>query len=386
MSNKVIVSGTLSMSATNAPTREGQRVATESEIAKIQAPFIGLVIYIEDQDRFVYVKSLKSSKVGNFEIKDALVDEYAEFSSGTVEGVKEIKYSDNTITVTYFDGSIEIIPLTVSGGGTYVSKIEDKNVAMTSNLGDYKIGTKVSALEGKTYDELFDGILFPTINPSHGTPSLAGFVLNPNTTLVELGTAVVSISEASLNKATWITYNNGMAYAGDVESIIYNFSINDYVYFNISDLDNKVYDTLGNQTYKAEINYLAGKAPKNNKGVVVESLACPAGQVSATRTVNVTAPWFIYDNKQPLINWSTKTTGEFTVNPHTSSNPQMFKLPRKATSLQMYNTVAKQFETIALSDWEETTETKSINGISHTYYVYTYEGSARGSVKLKANF
>jgi hypothetical protein len=48
MSNKVIMSGTISMSSTNSPTREGQRVTTENEIVNISAPFIGLVIYIED--------------------------------------------------------------------------------------------------------------------------------------------------------------------------------------------------------------------------------------------------------------------------------------------------------------------------------------------------
>lgn len=64
------------MSGANTPTRVGQRVATESDIANISSPFIGLIIYIEDKNEFVYVKSLKSKKIGVMEIKDALVDEY----------------------------------------------------------------------------------------------------------------------------------------------------------------------------------------------------------------------------------------------------------------------------------------------------------------------
>jgi hypothetical protein len=168
---------------------------------------------------------LKNKKVGNFEIKDALVDEYAPFAAGSTEGVKDITLSNNVITVTYTNGSTNTIILPSGGGSNiYTSKIEDKNVAMTSNLGDYKIGTKVSALEGKTYDELFDGILFPTINPTHGTPSLTGFVVNGS--LVEIGSDVLTITEAEFNKSTWTTYNNGMAYAGDVESITYEFNIN----------------------------------------------------------------------------------------------------------------------------------------------------------------
>lgn len=43
------------------------------------------IIYIEDQDSFVYVKSLKSRKVGNFEIKDALIDQYENLSSNWIE-------------------------------------------------------------------------------------------------------------------------------------------------------------------------------------------------------------------------------------------------------------------------------------------------------------
>lgn len=81
MSN-VLIGGSLTLSVNNEPTRVGQRVSTESDIANIPAPFIGLIVYIEDQDSFVYVKSLKSRKVGNFEIKNALVDEYKPLSSG----------------------------------------------------------------------------------------------------------------------------------------------------------------------------------------------------------------------------------------------------------------------------------------------------------------
>lgn len=43
-------------------------------------------------------------------------------------------------------------------------------------------------------------------------------------------------------------------------------------------------------------------------------------------------------------------------------------------------------ETIGTSDYTETTETINIGGIDVTYYVYTYNGSTRGSVTLLANF
>lgn len=73
------------MSNPNTPTREGQRIFTIDDIVNINAPFIGLIFYVEDQDAFYYVKSLKSRKVGNFEIKDALIDKYDPLITDWVE-------------------------------------------------------------------------------------------------------------------------------------------------------------------------------------------------------------------------------------------------------------------------------------------------------------
>ena len=59
-------------------------MTTLKENAKLKLSDMS-IIYIEDQDSFVYVKSLKSRKVGNFEIKDALIDQYENLSSNWIE-------------------------------------------------------------------------------------------------------------------------------------------------------------------------------------------------------------------------------------------------------------------------------------------------------------
>lgn len=294
--------------------------------------------------------------------------------------------------ITYLDGTSNEIEMAKT---EYESNIEDKNVAMTTSYGDFKAGTKVSDLEGKTYNELFDGVFFPSIDPSHGSPSLSGFALSPSTSPVEIGTSVASVSEAGLNKSTWTTYNNNLAYAGDVTSTVYEIKINGTTYSDRTGLPS-TFTTLGNQTYKATVNYAKGPTPVNNKGVERPSLAAPASSVTATRTVNVTAPWYASTasagtlTKQSLVSWNATagamSSGEFEVQPHTSAAPQMFKLPRKASSLQMYNTVAGKFETVALSDWTETSAEETINDVKHTYYTYSYKGDARGSVKLIVKF
>ena len=57
---------------------------TSKENAKLKLSDMS-IIYIEDQDSFVYIKSLKSRKVGNFQIKDALIDQYENLSSNWIE-------------------------------------------------------------------------------------------------------------------------------------------------------------------------------------------------------------------------------------------------------------------------------------------------------------
>lgn len=315
----------------------------------------------------------------------------------TNKSVKDITIVEGVMTITYTDDTTTTVDV---GSGKYTSKIEDKTIAMTTKYGDYAVGTKVSDLEGKTYDELFDGILFPSVNPTKsGDPAVTGFVL-ASSGPVELGANVISISEASLDRKKWSTYNNNAPYAGEITSIVYEFKINDTTYTAISDLSGKTYSTLGGHTYKAVVNYAAGAAPVNNKGVEVASLACPAGSKSATRTINVTAPWYASTDtagvltKQTLIAWNS-TAGNmqagadgvgFEVQPHTAASPQIFKLPRKATSLQMYSTVSKAFDAVALSDWKEDESIDTVNGVEHTYYTYTYKGANRGSVKLIVKF
>ena len=310
------------------------------------------------------------------------------------KSVEDITLENGVLTVIYTDKTIKTIEIE---SNKYQSNIDDESVSMTTTYGDFTVGTTVGDLKGKTYDELFDGILFPSINPTKsGDPVVSEFTLASNGP-VELGTNVISISEADLNKQTWKTYNNNAAYAGDVTDITYEFKINRKIYKEISDLTDLTYEKLGNHTYKATVSYAKGIIPKNNKGVKIESLACPAGSTSTTRIVNVTVPWYATTNtagvltKQPLITWDTTSmiaggTIGFELQPHTQNTPQQFKIPRKATNLQMYNTVAKKFEIIDLNFWEEIQSSEKINNFDQTYYTYTYTGANRGSVKLIVTF
>ncbi len=279
-----------------------------------------------------------------------------------------------------------------SFSGVYDSAITDGSVAMTTKYGDFDTGTTVSQLDGKTYDQLFDGILFPTINPTHTDPAVSGFALDSTTSPVELGTSVVGISAATLNKGKWSEYNNDNPYAGAATSTAYTFTINGTKYTAISDLANKKYTTVGNHTYYVKIDYSAGSAPLNNKGVSVPGLACPAGSVEATRTINVTLPWFATTatpgelTKQNLISWNTtsgKMTATIQMKNHTTAAPQRFKIPREVTTIKQPN-VSGVMTAVAITDWTKESVKETVNGIECDYYLYTYKGAEmRDPVKLE---
>lgn len=314
--------------------------------------------------------------------------------SGLLEvgkSVKDIALVDGVMTITYTDLSTTTVEV---GSGKYQSNIEDKNIAMTTKYGDFAVGTKVSALEGKTYDELFDGILFPTVNPTFTAPS-ASIALTNYVATQEVGAAAPTADNFTTGYNAGAINLNGSKQAnrGGAQD-----TANSFIYYG-SSADNKTLPTTvaeGSTSYKYRAAFAEGPQPKNNKGVDYSSPLAASYVDSTAVTVNGTWPWYASTatagslTKQSLVAWNATagamSTGEFTVQPHTAAAPQMFKTPRKAASLQMYNTVAKAFETVALSEWTETSGEETLNDVKRTYYTYAYKGDARGSVKLIVKF
>ena len=140
MSSNVIMSGSLQLSSTNTPTRDGQRVITESDIANIKTPYVGMIIYIEDADKYVYVKSLKSKMVGTFEILNAQVDQYYEvFPKNIVTKVDKIEKDLLVINSTIkeqVDLAINDFTNAITDNGVIDTFKELVDFANSSNAGD----------------------------------------------------------------------------------------------------------------------------------------------------------------------------------------------------------------------------------------------------------
>lgn len=312
---------------------------------------------------------------------------------GEVSGVS-LSEDGKTLIVSKSDGSS--LEVSLGASGEYLSTITDTTLEMPSAVGGIAKGTTVADLNGKTYNQLFDDLLFPTVYPIFTAPS-ATIKLSSYSATQEVGAVAPTTSNFTTSfSAGAITLNgvkqNNRAGAQDTS--------NSFIYYG-GDIANTTLPTtvtLGDTNYQYHAAYTEGPQPKDNKGNNY-STSLAAGSVNSSAVkVNGTYPWFASTSaataenpvvKQSLVAWNVTagnmSTGKFTVQP-SGTLPQVFKLPRALKTLQMLNTVSNSMETIGTTAYTATTEEIDINGTNVTYYVYTYNGSDRGEVTLLAKF
>lgn len=302
--------------------------------------------------------------------------------SGMVDiskSVLDIQITDGYLIITYTDNTTAKKEISIS---KYKSNIADKSLTMPNSVGGISKDTSISDLEGKTYNELLDDLLFPTIYPTYIKPT-ASIKLSNYASIQEVG----QLAPTQDNFIT--TYNAGQIVINGVKQSNRGGDLTDDIIY-CNNITEELPDIVkeGNSKYVYRAYYAKGPQPKDNKG---NDYGTPleSGYEEASVTINGTYPWYATTSKegvltkQNLVAWSNNmSSGEFTLLPHTKDVPQQFKLPKQATKLQMYNTVAKSFDEVRLSDWEESQDTT--NG--RTYYNYSYSGENRGSVTLIVNF
>lgn len=78
-SKKVVTSGPVIPSTVNTPLDFRTRVNTVDEIYNIELPFVGMIVYVIDEDKYYKIKTLKSKEIGSRVIEDAAVDTFEKF-------------------------------------------------------------------------------------------------------------------------------------------------------------------------------------------------------------------------------------------------------------------------------------------------------------------
>lgn len=303
-----------------------------------------------------------------------------------VADVNQKQGDSSKIIITYTDRSTKEVTV---GKSTYTSNIENTSLTMPNAVGGIGKGTKVSELNGRTYDQMFDDLLFPTIQPTHTEPSLK--ITAPTIKVLEVGSNGFFANDFKYKYDAGIIYLNGVisgVYTGPPTG-------NSSVYWG-GDPANTLLPAqvaLGNTTFTVAVDYGAGDQPKDNKGNNATSFARNnGGTIKQNIVINGTLPYFATTSesgtltKQPLLTWTINNmqTPELTLKP-VGSGSQSFKIPRTKKGITMLNTLTGKHEADT-SPWTETEVTETINDVDYTYYQYTYSGSSRGEVKIKVTF
>lgn len=104
----VLVSGAVLPTTTNTPTRPGELIDTISQMADIPNPRVGMTVYVKDEDKTYYVKSLKEKVIDGVTVANAQVDKY-EFAYGS-------RATENVcVSVRSYDGTPISVGITVNG-------------------------------------------------------------------------------------------------------------------------------------------------------------------------------------------------------------------------------------------------------------------------------
>ena len=90
--NALVIGGGIKPSTKNTPGDIRTRVNLIADIESIPLPFVGMIFYVEEDQNFYVVKSLKGKKVGIVNIPDSLIDEYEPLHQGyaSIEFVEEM--------------------------------------------------------------------------------------------------------------------------------------------------------------------------------------------------------------------------------------------------------------------------------------------------------
>lgn len=184
-----------------------------------------------------------------------------------------ITYTDSTSTTlllgkatTVVDGLMskedkaKLDSLDPSASSVYESSL-DPTVATVEKLGGIAAGTTVEQLTGKKYDEIFDTLIFPTVNPTFVAPS-ASISLKSYSNTQEVGADAPTVANfnTSFNQGQILVAGKEQAKrAGTLDAD------NSYILYGSSqELPEKV--VKGSMSYKYHASYTEGPQPKDSKG------------------------------------------------------------------------------------------------------------------------
>ena len=297
------------------------------------------------------------------------------------------------------------------GGGLYNSNLAT-TLEMTEDVGGMPSGTLVSDLTGiKTYDQLFDTILFPTSYPTMTQPSVA---LTPDGGLKIIGTNLTDSFTliTAANQGNWKL--NGVTQgvlSGDVTAASITgpggpFTLSVNAPTDIADqlVANHIV-TEGSNSWTLTATFAAGPVPADSTGTPYPSGQFTGGTKSNSAAFEGVYPYFLGtdQNGWQQAGLRSHSTGTSVTNPsliiqadqgyaevngslHHKISISDAHINGRSIQVYQYSTVSTQYGE-ATGAWVVSQDTRTIAGVSGVpYTVLTKSGSSGGSNLYRIKF
>lgn len=292
-------------------------------------------------------------------------------------GVSAVSIEGTTLKITMVDSSSKTVDLAEIL--KYKSALAG-NIATVNALGGIPAGTTVAQLKNKTFSQLFDDLIFPTVNPTFENPTAYLSLKSTSTTptIQEVGTTGASVPVAESFNTSYDT--GAIKIAGVKKQIRAGFlDVNkSFIYINnnpaIREFPTEIIE--GSTTYKYRASHFKGPQPLDSKGNNYQT-PYPAGIVdSAAVTINGVYPYFTNkDNNGAFAKLALTTSNTLSAVKFKAEGPNKhtFKLPVKytLTKVELLNTLSNKYENYDINKFTKTTENIEVQGKQVSYAVYT---------------
>lgn len=292
-------------------------------------------------------------------------------------GVSAVSIEGTTLKITMVDGSSKTVNLAEIL--KYKPALND-NIATVSSFGGIPAGTTVAQLKNITFSQLFDKLIFPTVNPTFVNPTALLSLRSTSTTptIQEVGTTGASVPvAASFNTA----YDPGAIKIAGVKRQNRGGALKaneSFIYINNAPASKEFPTEIpeGSIIYRYRAAYAQGPQPLDSKGNNYQA-PLPAGTIdSASVIINGVYPYFTnkdnngFFTKLALTTSNTLSAVTFKAEGHYKHT---FKLPVKytLTKVELLNTLSGKYENYGIDKFIKTTEKIEVQGKQVTYAVYS---------------
>jgi len=303
----------------------------------------------------------------------------------------------STISANWENTYTTVQSNSASWSDEYISNLAS-NIAMTEDVGGLDTGTTVASLTGQSFSQLFDSLLFPTVNPVVGSNNSTG--LSDNVSSLQTIGATINVTLNTTASLGTITLNGATQgdYAGAVtaasiagpNSTSYNPSVGsgDTDIDNVSVTNHVV--TEGTNQWTMTTTFGQGPMPVDSAGNDFSSIRFAGGTRSASSSFEGVYPIKLgassgsgnFDDRALTSHSSNniETSQNFT---ETASIRHRIAIPddmidAKTVGFQQWNTVSSSYSDIDISNFTATSTTFTVEGNTVNYTLYTKTGPPGG--------